>query len=85
LLGTRTRVNRVPRLIVNNRSLSSITTFHLQLALLVPVAIINQLHNAFEYLCREYGFNNDLKVAQFIETELDAAATDEELNKHFKR
>jgi len=49
----------------------------------VPVAIINQLHNDFESLCREYGYNNDLKVAQLIETELDAAATDEELNKRW--
>jgi len=27
--------------------------------------------------------DNDLKVAQLIETELDAAATDEELNKRW--
>jgi len=39
----------------------------------------NHLHNDFESLCGEYGYNNDLKVAQLIETELDAAATDEEL------
>jgi len=51
----------------------------------LTIAINNQLHNAFEYLCREHGYNIDLKVAQLMETELDAAATEEELKKYFKR
>jgi hypothetical protein len=51
----------------------------------LTIAINNQLSNAFEYLCRRHGHNIDLKIAKLIETELDAAATDEELEKHFKR
>ncbi|HYT01306.1 MAG TPA: hypothetical protein VEL70_00270 [Candidatus Acidoferrum sp.] len=51
----------------------------------LTIAINNQLDNAFEYLCRKHGHNIDLKIAQLIESELDAAATEEELKKHFKR
>ena len=51
----------------------------------LTIAINNQLDNAFEYLCRKHGHNIDLKIAQLIESDLDAAATEEELKKHFKR
>ena len=51
----------------------------------LTIAINNQLDNAFEYLCRKHGHNIDLKIAQLIESELDAAATEEELKKYFKR
>jgi hypothetical protein len=39
----------------------------------LTIAINNQLGNAFEDLCIEQGHNIDLKVAQLIETELDAS------------
>ncbi len=51
----------------------------------LTIAINNQLDNAFEDLCRRQGHNIDLKVAQLIETELGAAATEEEIKKHFER
>jgi hypothetical protein len=51
----------------------------------LTIAINNQLDNAFEDLCREQGHNIGLKVAQLMETELDATATEEELKKQFKR
>lgn len=51
----------------------------------LTIALNNQLDNAFEYSCRKHGHNINLKIAQLIESELDAAATEEELKKHFKR
>jgi hypothetical protein len=51
----------------------------------LTITIDNQLDNAFEYLCRKHGHNIDLKIAQLIESELDATATEEELKKHFRR
>jgi len=51
----------------------------------LTIAINNQLDNAFKDLCRWQGFSIDLKVAQLIERELGAAATEEEITKHFER